>query len=66
MCNNKISLFKSLQNFYQNGSSHRNGQGNHPIDLIISNLDPTIEIKDIRSVLCNLLEKYVMVRIKII
>ena len=36
-------------------------QENSPVDLIISSLDPSIEINDLRRILVNLLKEYVMV-----
>ncbi|KAG5876129.1 hypothetical protein JTB14_007536 [Gonioctena quinquepunctata] len=39
----------------------KHAQSNQPVDLIISNLDPTIEVKELRRLLTNMLKEYAMI-----
>jgi hypothetical protein len=38
-----------------------NAKANQPVDLIISNLDASINIKELRRLLTNMLKEYAMV-----
>lgn len=46
---------------YSSENDGKNQQPNHPVDLIISNLDPTMELKELKRLLTNMLKEYAMI-----
>ncbi|XP_074027472.1 meiosis regulator and mRNA stability factor 1-like protein isoform X2 [Leptinotarsa decemlineata] len=46
---------------YMSENEEKHVQSNQPVDLIISNLDPTIETKELRRLLTNMLKEYAMI-----
>ncbi|KAJ8976619.1 hypothetical protein NQ317_017449 [Molorchus minor] len=46
---------------YSSENEGKTAQTNRPVDLMISNLDPTIDIKELRRLLTNMLKEYAMI-----
>ncbi|XP_072396076.1 meiosis regulator and mRNA stability factor 1 [Diabrotica undecimpunctata] len=46
---------------YSSESDVKSLQSNQPVDLVISNLDPTIEPKELKRLLTNMLKEYAMI-----
>ncbi|KAJ8946869.1 hypothetical protein NQ318_006779 [Aromia moschata] len=46
---------------YSSEGDGKINQPNQPVDLIISNLDPTIDIKELRRLLTNMVKEYAMI-----
>ncbi|XP_056643206.1 meiosis regulator and mRNA stability factor 1 [Diorhabda sublineata] len=46
---------------YSSETDGKNFHSNQPVDLIISNLDPTIEPKELKRALTNMLKEYAMI-----
>ncbi|XP_018577487.1 meiosis regulator and mRNA stability factor 1 [Anoplophora glabripennis] len=46
---------------YSSETDGKSTQTNQPVDLIISNLDPTIDTKELRRLLTNMLKEYAMI-----
>ncbi|CAG9812530.1 unnamed protein product [Phaedon cochleariae] len=46
---------------YINENDGKTVQSNQPVDLVISNLDPSIEVKELRRLLTNMLKEYAMI-----
>lgn len=57
----ELFMFCLMQGSHYQEAGSNYSKSSDGIDLIIANLDSTIDVKDIKSILLNLIKQYVMV-----